>query len=354
MIALLRSLIATPSLSRREHATASIIEQWLAAHGAVPRRTGNNVWALSRPYNPGLPTLMLNSHHDTVGPAESYTIDPYTPLEADGKIYGLGSNDAGASVVSLCSTFAGLLGETLPFNLLLAISAEEEVGGEGGMRALLPALEAEGIRIDAAIVGEPTGMQPAVGERGLVVLDCTTTGEAGHAARAEGINAIYRAMADIDALRQYRFPAESSMLGPVTLNITQIEAGSRHNVIPDTCRWVVDVRATDAFSNEATAAMLQAAVSPYTKAVPRSTRVRASAISPSHPLVRAAAALGGEPFVSPTTSDMSLMPFASVKIGPGDSSRSHRADEYIRIDELAAAPAFYTKMILTLGHTGIL
>ena len=350
MTGLLRSLISTPSLSRHEDATASIIEQWLAGRGATPRRTGNNVWALSRPYNPALPTLMLNSHHDTVGPAESYTIDPYTPLEADGKIYGLGSNDAGASVVSLCAAFTGLLGHTLPLNLLLAISAEEEVGGEGGMRALLPALEAEGIRIDAAIVGEPTGMQPAVGERGLVVLDCTTTGEAGHAARGEGVNAIYRAMADIDTLRQYRFPEESATLGPVTLNITQIEAGSRHNVIPDTCRWVVDVRTTDAYSNEATAAMLQAAVSPYTSAVPRSTRVRASVIDTVHPLVRAAVALGGDPFVSPTTSDMSLMPFPSVKIGPGDSARSHRADEYIRLDELAEAPDFYTNLILNLGH----
>lgn len=348
MLALLKSLISTPSVSRDESATAAIIFDWLAVRGAAPQRNGNNVWALSEAYDPSRPTLLLNSHHDTVKPAASYTLDPFTPLEKDGRLYGLGSNDAGASAVALMQTFIDLRSTPLPFNLLLAITCEEEVGGENGMRAFLPHMRERGIDIDCAIVGEPTGMQAAIAERGLVVLDCVTRGVTGHAARGEGVNAIYKAMADIDRLRNFRFPKESAILGPIGVNITQINAGWQHNAIPDECRWVVDIRTTDAYSNEETVELMRSAVFD-SQLTPRSTRVRASVISESHPLVIAAKSLGLSTFISPTTSDMSLMyDFPSLKIGPGDSSRSHRADEYILIDELLAAPPLYRRQIQSL------
>lgn len=346
--ALLSRLIATPSFSRQEADTATIIYDYLAAQGADPRRQGNNVWAVSDDFDPSRPTLMLNSHHDTVKPASSYTRDPFSPVIEDGKLYGLGSNDAGASAVSLISTFLSLRGSGLPFNLLLAITAEEEVGGENGMRAFLPMLADEGIRIDCAIVGEPTGMQPAIAERGLVVLDCITPGVTGHAARGEGVNAIYRAMEDIELLRTYVFPSVSPVLGPVSLNITQINAGWQHNAIPDECKWVVDIRTTDAQTNEETVDLLRSRVR-WSTLTPRSTRVRASVISLDHPLVRTAVSLGLQPFVSPTTSDMSLMyDFPSLKIGPGQSSRSHSADEYVCLSEISDAIGKYRQIITGL------
>ena len=306
------------------------------------------MWAVAPGYDASKPTLLLNAHHDTVKPAPSYTRDPFTPsLEGDA-LYGLGANDDGGSVVALIATFLDIRSAKLPFNLILAITAEEEVGGENGMRAFLPCLAEEGYKVDAAIVGEPTGMQPAVGERGLIVLDCLTKGVTGHAARGEGINAIYRAIADIEALRNYRFPRKSKVLGPVTLNITQINAGWAHNAIPDECKWVVDVRTTDAFSNELTAQLLQEQVK-HTQLTPRSTRVWASVIAESHPLVQACLALGLKPFVSPTTSDMSLMHgIPSLKIGPGESKRSHSADEFIRPSEIAHAITVYKQIITSL------
>lgn len=349
MLELLKQLIATPSPSREEGKTAELIFNRLKSHGADPRRQGNNVWALSKNYDARRPTLMLNSHHDTVKPSTGYSFDPFTPVERDGRIYGLGSNDAGASVVSLLSVFTKLKDDkNLPFNLLIAITCEEEVGGENGMRAFLPYLKQEGIEIDCAIVGEPTGMKAAVAERGLVVLDCITEGVSGHAARGEGINAIYRAMEDIDRLRAYRFPHESAMLGPINLNITQISAGRQHNVIPDRCEWVADIRTTDAYSNEETVTRLREVVR-YSVLTPRSTRVRASVIDKSHPLVKAAEELGITCFVSPTTSDMSLMhDIPSLKIGPGDSARSHRADEYVEVAEIEHAIPLYLKLISNL------
>lgn len=343
---LLTRLIAKPSVSRSEDATADIVRSFLADHGAAPRHVHNNVWALSDGYDPTRPTLLLNSHHDTVKPSPSYTFDPYSPFVRDGRIYGLGSNDAGASVVSLISVFLSLRKAPLPFNLLLAITAEEEVSGEKGVRALLPHLAEKGIHIDAGIVGEPTGMQPAVAERGLVVLDCTAHGVAGHAARNEGVNALYKAVDDINRLRSLRFTRESATLGPVRISVTQIEAGRQHNVVPDTCSFVVDVRTTDAYTNEETVELIAAAID--SDAVPRSTRIRASVIDTAHPLVAAAVALGGEPFVSPTTSDMALMPFPTLKIGPGQSARSHTADEYVETDEIASAISAYTKIITSL------
>ncbi|MDE6378798.1 MAG: M20/M25/M40 family metallo-hydrolase, partial [Duncaniella sp.] len=279
----------------------------------------------------------------------SYTRDPHSAdIEGD-RLYGLGSNDAGASVVSLISVFLELRDKPLPFNLLLAITAEEEVGGEKGMRAFLPAMNDEGIDITCAIVGEPAGMQPAIGERGLVVLDCVTPGVTGHAARGEGINAIYRAMEDIELLRSYEFPSVSPVLGPVSLNVTQISAGWQHNAIPDECKWVTDIRTTDARSNEQVVELLRARVR-YSTLTPRSTRVKASVIAGTHPLVQACLELGLTPFVSPTTSDMSLMHhFPSLKIGPGESARSHKADEFVLMSEIARAINTY-KLIINRLH----
>ena len=347
-IDLLCRMIATESFSRQEDSTAELIHDYLVANGVEAKRFRNNVYALSDNFNSSRPTLLLNSHHDTVKPAQTYTRNPFEPsLEGD-VLYGLGSNDAGASVVSLITAFLDLRSAKLPFNLLLALTAEEEVGGENGMRACLPHIAEQGIRIDAAIVGEPTGLQPAVAERGLVVLDAVTEGVTGHAARGEGVNAIYRAMEDIDILRNFQFPKTSEVLGPISVNITQINAGWAHNAIPDQCKWVVDVRTTDAYSNQETADMLQAAVK-FSQLTPRSTRVRASVISESHPLVAECLKMGLKPFVSPTTSDMSLMyDFPSLKIGPGQSSRSHSADEFILLSEITHAIDTYKSLITSI------
>lgn len=348
-IALLKKLIATPSTSRDETATADIIEQWLTAHGHTPTRVDNNIYATAAPFRPELPTVMLNSHHDTVKPSPAYTRDPYMPEESDGRIYGLGSNDAGASVVSLLAAFHQADPSSLPFNLLIAVTAEEEVGGEHGMRSLLPHLADNGMTPSMVIVGEPTGLQAAVAERGLVVLDCVAHGVSGHAARNEGVNAIYRAMTDIERLRSYSFPRVSDVLGPVKISVTQIEAGRQHNVIPDECRFVVDVRTTDAYSNEETARMLDDLIE--SDCTPRSTRVQASVISADHPLVAAATALGATTFVSPTTSDMSLLHgIPSLKIGPGRSERSHTADEYVMRHEITEAITFYSSLISNLKN----
>ncbi|HIW64910.1 MAG TPA: M20 family metallo-hydrolase [Candidatus Alistipes intestinipullorum] len=342
-VELLKRMIATPSLSRNEAQTGDLLFAFLDEQGAAPERLHNNVWARAEGFDPERPTLLLNSHHDTVRPAASYTRDPFTPAIEQGCLYGLGSNDAGASVVALTETFLSFRRQQLPFNLVLALSAEEECMGEHGMRALLPALG----RIDMALVGEPTGMQAATGERGLVVLDCTARGKSGHAARGEGVNALYIALDDIARLRTFRFERESELLGPVGIAVTQIEAGTQHNVVPDVCRFVVDLRTTDAYSNEEVVEILRGAI--RSEAVPRSTRIRAAAVSEDHPLVRAARAIGRDTFVSPTTSDRTLMPFPSLKMGPGDSARSHSADEFVRIDEIDQAIALYEKYIEQLA-----
>ena len=342
-VELLKRLIATPSLSRDEARTAELISEYLAEHGAAPERLHNNVWARAEGYDPARPTLLLNSHHDTVRPAASYTRDPFAPMIEEGCLYGLGSNDAGASVVALAETFLTFRRRRLPFNLVVALSAEEECMGEHGMRALLPALG----KIDMALVGEPTGMQAAVGERGLVVLDGTARGKSGHAARNEGVNALYIALDDIARLRGFRFERESALLGPVGITVTQIEAGTQHNVVPDVCRFVVDVRTTDAYTNEEVVEILRRAL--QSEIVPRSTRIRAAAVGDDHPLVRAAKAVGRSTFVSPTTSDRTLMPFPSLKMGPGESARSHTADEFVRIDEIDRAITLYEQYIEQLA-----
>ena len=335
-IDLLKRMISIPSPSREEGEAADLLESQLAAWGLRPLRHGNNVWCVAGEYDAGKPTLLLNSHIDTVRPADGWTIDPYTPVESDDeRIYGLGSNDAGASVVSLLAAYRYLADQEREYNIIFLASCEEEVSGKGGIEAALPLLP----HIDVAIVGEPTAMQPAIAEKGLMVLDGTVTGVAGHAARDEGENAIYNAIAVIESLRNAAtiFGRQSSLLGPVKVSVTQIEAGRQHNVVPDVCRIVVDVRTTDAYSNEETLGLLQQAAGDKCMLVPRSTRLNPSGIDPNHPLVRRLEILGKQAFGSPTLSDQALMPFPSLKIGPGDSARSHTADEYIEKWEIRDA-----------------
>lgn len=285
-IALLQQLVSTPSPSKCEGEVADIIESTMCAEGIEGRRFGNNVWAMNRGFHPGKPTLMLNSHLDTVKPVASWSRNPFSAQIDDGRLYGLGSNDAGASVVSLLRVFSDVHQARLPFNVLLALTAEEEVMGTGGMRAFLPMLSEEGIRPDMAIVGEPTGMEPAIAERGLVVVDAKTFGKSGHAARGEGVNAIYLAAEAMWRIRDHRFEKCSTILGPVSCNITMIAGGTQHNVVPDICSWVVDVRTTDVYTNEEVVGELQKVVGVHTTLTPRSTHIRASVIAPDHPLVR--------------------------------------------------------------------
>ncbi len=348
-VALLSQLIAIPSPSRQEDGTADLLTDFLQQNGVDAHRQYNNVLAVNKKYSADKPTLLLNSHHDTVKPSPAYTRKPYEASREEDRIYGLGSNDAGASVVSLISLFIDNYDAELPFNLVLAITAEEEVMGEHGMRAMLPHLKEQGINIDMALVGEPTGMHAAIAERGLVVLDCVTHGVSGHAARNEGINAIYKAMDDMNRLRTIQFERVSQVLGDIGIQITQIDAGTQHNVVPAECRWVVDVRTTDAYSNEKTIELIRAVLCDTT-ATPRSTRIQSSVIATEHPMVLAAVNLGRETFVSPTTSDMALMyDFPSLKIGPGQSCRSHSADEFVLLSEILEAQDLYQQFIENLS-----
>ena len=342
---LLRTLIATPSISRDETSAADVVEHFMKEHGMLPRRSGNNVWAIAPDFDPKRPTLLLNSHIDTVKPVAGWTHDPFTPDydPATDRLYGLGSNDAGASGVSLMAAFRYLSERKQPYNLILLLSAEEEVSGKGGIESVLPMLPP----IDVAIVGEPTGMQPAIAEKGLMVLDGEVTGKSGHAARNEGINAIYRAIPVVERLRTLQLPRTSAMLGPVRISVTQIEAGTQHNVVPDLCRIVVDVRTTDAYSNVDTLALIREAV-PECKLTPRSTRLNPSSIPSGHPIVRRLEMLGATPFGSPTLSDQALLSCPSLKLGPGDSARSHTADEYILTEEIRNAIATYIRLLNSL------
>lgn len=346
-ISLLRQLIATPSFSKEENDTADIWQKWLEMNKAGNvERLHNNVFVFASYFDPSKPLLMLNSHHDTVRPASSYTRNPFSPdIEGD-YLYGLGSNDAGASGVALATAFLALKDDKdLPVNLLLAITAAEEVMGELGMRAFLPFLKEINKYPDMVLVGEPTGMQPAVAERGLLVLDCEAYGKAGHAARNEGINALYRAIEDINSLRNFSPEKTSELLGPIKVSVTMLQCGTQHNMVPDKCTYVADIRTTDAYSNEETVELLRNCVK-WSTLTPRSTRVHASVIGNNHPLVKTAIALGKQPFVSATTSDMALMhDIPSLKMGPGDSARSHSADEYICISEIQDAIDTYINLI---------
>ena len=337
---LLKSLISTPRHSREESKATDLIEAQMNAWGLSPLRHANNVWAIDPEYDPSRPTILLNSHIDTVRPATGWTHNPYTPTIEDDRLYGLGSNDAGASLVSLLAAYRAMT--TLPrhSNLVFAASAEEEVSGKNGLEAILHTLPP----IDYAIVGEPTGMNPAVAEKGLMVLDGVARGKAGHAARDEGDNAIYRAIGAIERLRTMKFEKESETLGPVKISVTQIEAGTQHNVVPDECRFVVDVRTTGAYTNAETLELIRSHV-PEVELTPRSTRLNPSGIPTDNPVVRRAVMLGYTPYGSPTLSDQTLMPWPSVKIGPGDSARSHTADEYITLYELREAIEIYTRLL---------
>jgi len=339
-IELLKDLIALPSLSREEEKTASLIRHTLESVGVEVRRHKNNVWACNKYFDPEKPTLLLNSHHDTVAPSEGYTRDPYIPHLADGKIYGLGANDAGGPLVSLLAAFLHFYEEkNLKYNFVYAVTAEEEISGKNGISSLLQKLP----DLECAIVGEPTGMQMAVAEKGLMVLDCTAAGQSGHAARDEGENAIYKALGDINWFRQYRFENCSEFLGPVKMSVTGIEGGTKHNVVPESCTFMVDVRTTDAYSNEETLEIIRKHTA--SEIIPRSTRLNPSSIPEGHPLVQAGKHLGLEQYGSSTLSDQALLSVPSVKIGPGDSSRSHTADEFITIQEIEDGIETYIKLI---------
>lgn len=352
-VALLMRLIAVPSFSNEEEGVAYIWEEWLRSHGVENvKRFHNNIFALSSYFSPDKPTLLLNSHMDTVKPAPSYTNDPFDPFIRDGKLYGLGSNDAGGAGVTLAATFLKFKDRhDLPFNIIFAITASEERMGEYGMRAFLPHLREKGIYPDMALVGEPTSCEAAVAERGLVVCDVTTEGIAGHAARQTEGNAIYRAIDDIMKLREIEWPKVSKTLGPVKVTVTIIDAGTQHNVIPDKCHYVADIRTTDAYSNEETVEFLQG-LTQWSCFTPRSTRIRASVLREENPMFKAAKAIGMKTFVSPTTSDMALMnDIPSIKIGPGESPRSHTADEYITLDEIRQGIDTYDRFLNSLINT---
>ncbi len=336
---LLKILISTPSISREETAAADLLQRYMECCGIPATRSGNNIWCVSPEFEPDKPTILLNSHIDTVKPVNGWQKQPFTPTEIDGKLYGLGSNDAGASLVCLFETFRELTKKSQPYNLIFLASCEEEVSGNGGIESVLPQLPP----IALGVVGEPTAMQPAIAEKGLMVLDVETHGKAGHAARDEGDNAIYKAMEEIAWFANYRFEKESLLLGPVKMTVTQIEAGTQHNVIPDWCKFVVDVRSNEHYSNEELFSVIRSQISSDVQA--RSFRLNSSSVAADHPFVQRAVALGRVPFGSPTLSDQALMHFPTVKIGPGNSSRSHTADEYIVLDEIQEALTIYYELL---------
>jgi acetylornithine deacetylase len=338
-IELLIHLIQTQSFSREEAGTAAIIEGFLTQRGIATQRQGNNVWAVSQQFDPQKPTILLNSHHDTVKPGPSWTYPPFAATLEGDKLTGLGSNDAGASAVSLLATFWYFYDRPTAFNLICAITAEEEISGANGIKSILPALG----KIDLGIVGEPTGMHAAVAEKGLLVLDGLARGRTGHAARNEGENALYKALDDINWLRTYQFPKTSEMLGPVKMTVTQISAGTQHNVVPDECRYVVDVRPTECYTNEEILAIIRAHV--QAEITPRSTHLQSSGISLAHPLVRKAVAMDKTTYGSPTLSDQALMRFDTLKMGPGDSARSHAPDEYVLLSEIRGGIADYIELL---------
>jgi acetylornithine deacetylase len=340
-IGLLQSLIRTPSFSRQEQATAELVEQFLCRKGIPVQRHLNNVWALNQQYDSSLPTILLNSHHDTVKPNSGYTRDPFDGQTEDGKVFGLGSNDAGASLVALLFTFLHFYDKKgLKYNLLFAASAEEEISGKDGIESLLPLLPP----VAAAIVGEPTGLDLAIAERGLMVLDIEIKGRAGHAARNEGENAIYQAIADIEWCRKYQFEKVSELLGSVQMNVTVMETDNKaHNIIPAACKLVVDVRINELYSLEEVLSVITSHVKG--QVVPRSLRLRSTSISIDHPLVVAGIQLGKTCYGSPTTSDKALMPFPALKMGPGVSMRSHMADEFVFIHEIEEGINTYIQLL---------
>jgi acetylornithine deacetylase len=340
-IGLLKQLIAIPSFSKEEDNSSALIKNFLEKHSIKAEQHLYNIWARNKHFDASKPTILLNSHHDTVKPNKGYTLDPFAPIEKDGKLFGLGSNDAGGSLVSLIAAFLYYYEkENLQYNIILAATAEEEISGHNGIEALLPQLG----KIDCAIVGEPTQMQMAIAEKGLMVLDCTANGRAGHAAREEGDNAVYKAIKDIEWFSSFKFDKVSDLLGPVKMSVTVIETDNKaHNVVPAQCRFVVDCRVNELYTFEEMLEVIRSNAQSEIK--PRSTRLRSSAIALDHPLVKAGLKMGRSYYGSPTTSDKALMDFSSLKIGPGDSARSHTADEYIYIDEIKEGIDLYIQLL---------
>ena len=339
-IELLKRLIATPSVSRDEATAADIVEAEFSQMGFVPRRVGNNIWVEAWEHDELKPTILLDAHIDTVKPNAQWSRDPFAPTIEGDRLYGLGSNDTGGSLVAMIAAFSQLAKTEQPYNLIMLASAEEEVTGVNGVRAVLPELG----KIDFAIVGEPTGMNPAVAEKGLMVLDCTAYGVAGHAAREEGVNAIYKALKDIEWFRTHCFERVSPMLGPVKMSVTGVQAGTQHNVVPDTCRFVVDIRSNGLYTNEEILAILRPML--RSTITPRSTRLNASSTPLDTPIIQRAQALGIPIYGSPTMSNMALLACPKVKFGPGDSSRSHTANEYIHIHEIEQAIELLKKLLI--------
>jgi len=340
-VELLKTLIATPRESRNETEAANKLEAKMREWGMNPNREANNLWVVGDGFDEERPTLLLNAHIDTVKAVKTWTRNPYEPTVEDDKLYGLGSNDCGGGLVTLLQVFRILNQRELTFNVIYLASAEEEVSGKDGLERVLPLLP----KISVAIVGEPTGMQPAIAEKGLMVIDGYAKGVSGHAARNEGVNAIYEALDDLVWLRDYRFSKESPLLGPTKMTVTQVESGTQHNVIPDSLHFVIDVRTNEYYQNEFVFAFLQKHMK-RCELKARSFRLHSSSIAENHPLVKRCVNLGLKPFGSPTLSDQALMPFPSFKLGPGESSRSHSADEYICISELEQALETYLKIIL--------
>lgn len=341
-IELLLQLIETPSLSRQEDQTATLLFNFLRQANVKAQRLQNNVYARSKNWQPGKPVLLLNSHHDTVKATKGWQRDAFTATLEGEQLFGLGSNDAGASLVGLMAAFRYFYEQELPVNLIFAASAEEEISGPKGIAALLPELGP----IDAALVGEPTEMQMAIAEKGLMVIDGAAIGESGHAARDEGLNALYIALEDIQKIRQYSFEEVSPLLGPTKATVTQIEAGSQHNVVPDRCRFVIDVRTNECYSNQRAFGLLDGLTQSQLKA--RSYRLNSSSIAADHPLVLSGKKIGKTTFGSPTLSDQALMPFPSLKMGIGNSARSHTADEFIYLSEIKAGIKDYIQLLASL------
>ena len=354
-VELLQRLISTPSVSRQETAASDILADFIGKCGMPVERIGNNI-LVQEAIDPEKPTLLLNAHIDTVKPVATWTRDPFTPTVEGDRLYGLGSNDCGGGLVSLLAAYRTLRdaqaaippqdgvsaaqGNTLQYNLVYLASCEEEVSGQNGFSLALPHLP----KIDVAIVGEPTGMQPAIAEKGLMVIDGVAHGKSGHAARNEGVNAIYEALDDLVWLRDYRFRKCSDLLGPTKMSVTVVNSGTQHNVVPDECRFVIDVRTNEFYENEYLFAFLQRHMKKC-QLTARSFRLSSSHIDPAHPLVQRCIAMGMTPFGSPTLSDQALMPFPSLKLGPGQSSRSHSADEYICLSEIQQAVEQYVELI---------
>lgn len=339
-VGLLKNLIEIPSFSKDEYNTSVEIENFFQKHGVTPTRFKNNIWAVNKHFDDGKPSILLNTHHDTVKPNKGYTLDPFVAIEKEGKLYGLGSNDAGASLVSMAQTFLHFYErKDLKYNLIIALTAEEEISGFDGIEALFPQLP----NIELAIVGEPTQMNLAIAEKGLLVIDGEMKGTPSHAAHPNEDNAILKCIQDLQHITQFKFPKISDYLGEVKITLSGIHAGVQHNVVPEACHFTLDVRVTDAYSNQEAFEIIQSQMKSNLTA--RSFRLNSSKIELDHPFVQAGLAIGRTTYGSPTSSDQAIIPCTSVKIGPGDSRRSHTADEFIELNEIRQGIEIYIRIL---------